>query len=151
MHRTVVWHTLQRTPIDVSFSSNYPCHSRSLFPSVHTSSNTYSNNPPPGIDNDLTSPSSSTMLSMALRNVVLRATKSFHWKPSCISGTRRNDTVKDREGCRDTRRNVGVCKCDVRGNAEKCRWDEAVVGGAFSNGATSVVDGTIPAGPEISR
>ncbi len=64
--------------------------------------------------------------------------------PSCISGTRKKDKVKDRNGCNETRRRVGVCRCDVSGNAEKCLCERAVGEGAFNKGATGVDGRRIP-------
>ena len=80
----------------------------SKWSSAQTSSKTYSNAPPPGMGKAFVKPSSSITASTALRTVDPREMNSFHRKPSWISGTRRKENVRERNGCSDTRRSVGV-------------------------------------------
>jgi hypothetical protein len=96
-------------------------HILSFSPSDQTSSTTYSRFPAPGIGNDFASPSSSIMDVIRSTTVVFREINKLYSYPSCISGTRRKDTIKESEECRDTRRKAGLWRWLVSGNEEKCR------------------------------
>ena len=115
----------------------------SASPSVHTSSKTYSNTPPPGIGRDLVRPSSLIIEIIVSWTVHVRERKTFHRKPSCISGTRRNVRRGERAAWSDTRRRAGVCRCEVRAKAEKCR-DADRSFAVFMSGSTAAFGRTRP-------
>ena len=108
---------------NISSPRNFVLDSLSEWPSDQTSSKTYSSVPTPGIGKLFVRPSLSMIASRASWTVNRRDRNSLNWKPSWISGTRKNENVKARNGCKDTRRRLGVCKCEVSGKVEKVLCD----------------------------
>jgi hypothetical protein len=100
--------------------------------------------PPPGTGNTFVNPNSLTTNSTKSPTVVDQAKNIRYLNPSWISGTLTNDKNSDKDECRETSLKSGVCKCEVKGKAEKCR-EASVAVELVTKGATLLPGSMSPA------